>query len=254
MLEEKEENKEQSFIIKETIHKSALQQLEQEYLKKLTKEELQIELNKMLAAPIEQDDFRLFLKVFEHILKEIVKNPKEIVAKNNEIKIFDIFDQLNEKNKLAFILYNFCKDLEQAEEVLRNLKYSNEVFNNTMWLLTHYENIPQTAIDLKRLICIYNFNFVEDLLYLQHYTYPKDEEILTRIKQFYIIRDEEQVVFLNQLKVNGDDLIFELNIKTEEKIDKIFSELLEGVITGVIANSKEELLKYSLYLIKNGRC
>lgn len=147
-----------------------------------------------------------------------------------------------------------------TEEVLRNLKCSNDIINNVCELI-HYHDIQfiPTKSAVKRLLNTLGEQQLRRLLVLrlcdiygQNHNMELDERTVNVNKMGIILNNiilEEECFKLKDLAVNGNDLI-QNGIPQGKIIGSILNELLTMVIDGDIKNEKEELLEMTKLIIK----
>ena len=144
------------------------------------------------------------------------------------------------------------KSAKIAYGILTNLKFSNEIINDTIQLITHHDTqfISNRKI-VKRLLNKLGEKQLKRLFVLRrcditgqsywHYA----ERLLSINEMWSLLNDilnEDECYKLKNLAVNGNDLI-EHGIPEGQLIGAILNFLLDKVINNEIKNDKEVLLK-----------
>lgn len=150
------------------------------------------------------------------------------------------------------------KSLHIAKNVLSRLKFDNDTIKRVTRLVKYHDHRIQA--DKKFLRRLYNI--LEEDIYLMfevqradvmaHTDYNLDS-ILERLNRSYrlfeeIVRDKDAVK-LSDLEINGNDLI-KAGVPKGKRVGEILSKLLEAVIECPGLNTKDELMKMVLELIK----
>ena len=139
-----------------------------------------------------------------------------------------------------------------VEEILRTLKYSNDIIDEVVWLVKYHD---YTIADTKRSVRKFlmkcpSMDYFEKLLKLKmsdradhinleekYREYP-DEVLEIRDK----ILEEQDIFSLKDLAINGHDMIA-LGLKGPE-IGKALNDALEAVIEEQASNDKQSLIDF----------
>ena len=149
------------------------------------------------------------------------------------------------------------KSASIAEEVLKNLKCSNEIISNVCELIAFHDvQFVLTKSAVKRLLNRLGETQLRRLIHLRMSDIrgqKNDYERQNKCVNFYEILDEvlaeESCFKLKDLAINGKDLISH-GIPEGKMIGNILNELLTMVIDGEIPNEKEKLLEMTDLITK----
>ena len=142
-----------------------------------------------------------------------------------------------------------------TEQVLKNdFRVSNNEYNLITSLVEeHDRRVADTKKAVKRFLNEYSIDFINDWLILKQadiddHIIPKDVKInwgdISHIyKHLKEIIEEDAAFSIKSLKINGNDLIDNLDLKPGKEIGMILNSLLEEVINENVLNNKEDLLE-----------
>ena len=140
---------------------------------------------------------------------------------------------------------------EMAKEILTRLRFDKKTINRVSFLVSHHDfEPPETKIELKKKMKVLTAEDVRILLVIKKSdrgalseSYrdisKESEQVLVWLKE---IEENNECVTINQLKINGNDLI-KLGFKNEE-IGKKIDSLLDCVIEEKVPNTKQALLSF----------
>ena len=141
-----------------------------------------------------------------------------------------------------------------AENIMKRLRYSNEIINNTKELIFYHDiRCGNNKKQIKKILSKIGEDKFRKLLKVQKADilaqsfYKREEKLLNMElceKTFEEIINEKECFSLKDLSVNGRDLIH-LGIEKGEDIGKTLDTLLNFVIDGKLENEKEALLEKS---------
>jgi tRNA nucleotidyltransferase (CCA-adding enzyme) len=140
---------------------------------------------------------------------------------------------------------------EMAKEILTRLRFDKKTINRVSFLVSHHDfEPPETKIELKKKMKILTAEDVRTLLVIKKSdrgalseSYrdisKESEQVLVWLKE---IEENNECVTINQLKINGNDLI-KLGFKNEE-IGQKLDFVLDCVIEEKVPNSKQFILDF----------
>lgn len=256
-------------------------------LDKIAAERINVEFSKMILGINNVKILREYEEVYSYIIPEIKKmvgfeqhTPwhrfdvwehtlavvKRVGRENLPLALAAIFHDIG-KPKAFFIgddgfghFYGHPDiSVEIAEEILKRLKYSNEIIDETLWLVKYHDNdyIPNKKYVRKMLGKAGNLGkdskeMLGLLLKLRRadvlgQSYMKRQERLAEVDILEdILRDfevENDCFTLKQLNLNGNDLM-EMGMKPGKEMGVILNDLLEKVMNEELENNKEILVKF----------
>lgn len=259
-----------------------------ELIKNISVERIATEINKCLLCDVPSRAFLLLEET--GLLKYIFPDLQRCVNFNQHTKYHDkdvfmhtmgVLDKVEPKLylRLAALFHDISKpecffigkddaghfyghDKKGATKVtsiLRKYHYDNETIKNVHTLVKEHMNVLLTPTDasLKRLINRTSKDLIFDLLNLMNgdimscspeYAVPENVEVMkSRIIE---ILDSNQPLNNNDLKINGNDLIKELNLKPGKQIGEILKYLLDKTLIDPSLNTKDTLLNLAVNYIK----
>lgn len=152
---------------------------------------------------------------------------------------------------LVLFMDIFEGDKKNIEMTLKNLKFSNKDKNSILNLIDYYQlEVLCNKIVMKKYLNqmgIKDFEFFLELKIAYIKTYEKNKAKIKFLKETInnIPNLIKEGVFLNDLKINGND-IKKLGIKQGIKIKKILNLALIEVINEKIPNDKNSLINFCL--------
>lgn len=157
-------------------------------------------------------------------------------------------DQTERDFKMRAALVFLCFEKGKAVKAVEHLCYSNEVKRLLQQAVIHMDEFTEIRgkEELKRFICrngLAFFHFLVNVSKLLHIVYPlNDAELQQKILLFREIKENKEPVFLEDLAVNGNDLI-KAGIGEGIVIGRILDRLLEAVHLEPETNSRNLLLE-----------
>ncbi len=140
---------------------------------------------------------------------------------------------------------------EMTKEILTRLRFDKKTINRVSFLVSHHDfEPPETKIELKKKMKVLTAEDVRTLLVIKKSdrgalseSYrdisKESEQVLVWLKE---IEENNECVTINQLKINGNDLI-KLGFKNEE-IGQKLDFVLDCVIEEKVPNSKQFILDF----------
>ena len=142
-----------------------------------------------------------------------------------------------------------------AKRIAERLKFSKKE-TDKLWRLVRYHQFTvdehQTDSALRRFIKNVTPEYLEDMLALRtgdrigsgaRETSWRTEEFKARL-----VEVQKQPFTVHDLKITGDDVMRELDLKPSPEVGKILTELFEQVVEKKVANKKADLLKKLAHL------
>ncbi len=210
------------------------------YLDFIAQERIQAECNKMLLG----DSISKIIQEYSIIFKKIFH------LSDHHLHIhFSLFALKRIPKELTWRLAALLLHTDNPQKILKNLKYSNKVLEETLLIITYYhqhhfkysENIKYHLyhIGFSRLYRI----LILKKLYAQYSKdYQQKNTFTIFIQQILSIQKNNECYSLKQLDIKGQDLLKE-NIEPR-KIGYFLEQLLFAVIDGFLPNKYENLKKY----------
>lgn len=251
-----------------------------ELIKNVSKERIQIEINKILLS--DNPDYIAKLdeyKLLQHIIPEYsacfkceqnnpyhiynvgvhIQNSIKHIEKNLALRLTMLFHDIgkplckttDEKGIDHFYIHPL-KSADITEEILRGLKYDNDTIKKVTTLVKFHDAEVNKAKQIRKILSkIGEENFL-DLLKVKEADMKaqdpnkyeeKHEKLLIAKSTFDRVIEENNCFKLKDLKLNGRNLI-ELGVKDGRMVGSILNKLLEIVIEKPELNDKEKLLNY----------
>ncbi len=202
---------------------------------------------------VTQNKYHIY-DVYTHILVALQNSEKDLIVRLSvlfhDIAKPDVREVINDK--VTFYNHEIV-GVEVANNVLRRLKYSNNIIEQVTHLVRnhmfHYQPIWKDTT-IKRFIKRVKPEYLEKLLKIReadvsasNLEYEDDtyKELFVRVKQ--ILEDDTNIFTIKELDIDGNDIIKRLKIRPSKKIGEILNYLLEYVIENPNDNKKEILLK-----------
>lgn len=128
-------------------------------------------------------------------------------------------------------------DINKARDFFNRLKFDNKTKNNTLSILEcSRQPLPQTDVDMRKILSAYGTEIVAKTLHLWQYIY-KEEYVKTK----NLFENNKKLPHtIGMLAVDGNDLI-KMGIQGIS-IGKVIKTLLDEVIKSPKSNTKEQLL------------
>ena len=244
-------------------------------LKFIALERIQDELNKIIVSDFAAEGIELLrkLKLLQYIIPELEKG---YGVGQNRHHIYTIYEHsiLSLKNcpspklevRLATLLHDIAKPETKrgegaystfynhdhvgarvAEKILRRLKYSGEIIRKVKLLVDNhmfYYNVDEVgASSVRRLVRKVGLENIDDLIDLRvgdrlGSGVPKAVPYKLRHFKYMVDKVSHDPLSVKMLKINGNDLMKELELEPGPKIGAIFDVLLSEVIDDPKKNKK----------------
>ena len=148
--------------------------------------------------------------------------------------------------------YNHAVFSEQkAEEILTRMKYDNSTIEKVLTLIKYHDCTLESNHSIKKMLNKIGEELLRDLIKVkwadilaQNPIYAK-ERLLNLVEVQLKLNDilvKSECFSLKDLKINGKDLIKELNLKGGKHIGEILNYLLDKVLENPEMNNKEILI------------
>lgn len=202
--------------------------------------------------------------VFEHLIRSL----QCAIDKNYslEIRLAALFHDIGKpatrvfsKEKNDYTFYNHeVVGTKIAKEILNDLKFSHETINKVLKLIRWHmffsdtDQITHSAV--RRMISNVGRENIWDLMNLRicdRVGTGRPKEDPYRLRKYMSIVEEvmSDPTDVSMLKINGNDLITKLHVKSGPIIGKILNILLDKCIEDPQINTPDELLKISKILL-----
>lgn len=248
-------------------------------LKFIALERIQDELNKILVSDFAAEGIEILreLKLLQYIIPELEKG---YGVGQNRHHIYTIYEHsiLSLKNcpseklevRLATLFHDIAKPETKrgegaystfynhdhvgarvVEKILRRLKYSSEIIRKVRLLVDNhmfYYNVDEVgASSVRRLVQKVGLENIDDLINLRvgdrlGSGVPKAVPYKLRHFKYMVDKISSDPLSVKMLKINGNDLIKELQLESGPIIGAILDVLLSEVIDNPEKNKKESLL------------
>lgn len=188
--------------------------------------------------------------VYFHSLYACDASPRENLIVRLAAMLHDI---AKPKCKKGVTFYNHdMKGAEMAENILKRLKFSNEIIKKVSNLISnHMFNYDKSWSDsaIRRFIKRVGIENIDDLFLLRR---ADISAMKSRVgaahlkslgKRIDKVFKEENALHVADLKINGNDIMSELKIKPSPEVGKILNRLLEKVLDDPALNEKEKLMR-----------
>ncbi|OGI25124.1 MAG: hypothetical protein A3J76_02825 [Candidatus Moranbacteria bacterium RBG_13_45_13] len=266
------------FTIEEKTKKAIVKNAKN--LKFIALERIQDELNKIMLSDYAAEGIELLrkLKLLQCIIPELEKG---VGVSQNRHHIYTIYEHsiLSLKNcpsvklevRLATLFHDIAKPETKrgkgaystfynhdhvgarvVEKILQRLKYSSEIIRKVKLLVDghmFYYNVDEVgASSVRRLVKKVGLKNVDDLIDLRigdrlGSGVPKAVPYKLRHFKYMVDKVSHDPLSVKMLKVNGNDLMKELNLEPGPKVGAILDVLLSEVLDDPAKNKKEILLK-----------
>lgn len=227
-------------------------------LESVSVERIRMEFEKIVMAENSGKGLRMCMAagVLPYILgEECMKNmnKSEIQALT---ELAENIDKANSVKEIRLALVYLCFEKNKALIAMDRLNYdnkTNKMLKTAQNLLEELSFINDRVI-LKKFIFRVGYemyDYLENLSRQQRKVYDYSEyKIRNRMTIFDDIKKFKECILLEELAVNGDDLM-DLGIKEGEDIGKMLNMLIDVVHKNPSCNKKEILLKKALEFKKN---
>ena len=258
-------------------------------LDKIAKERINVEFSKMLQGINNVKILREYIEVYGYIIPELLKmkgfeqvNPyHKYDVLEHTLKVIENLDRDNLPLLLAGLFHDIAKPItffkdeagvghfnghpsksaEMSEIILKNLKYSNDIIDRTLWLIKYHDLMMTPDNKFIRKILRKSAGFDEnsktmfelllklrraDILGQSEYKRTERLEVVDLTEK--LLRDfvpEDDCFTVKQLNINGNDLIA-MGYEAGKFMGVILNELLNKVINEELQNDKESLKLYVL--------
>ncbi|MCI5840146.1 MAG: CCA tRNA nucleotidyltransferase [Peptoniphilaceae bacterium] len=226
-------------------------------IKKISKERIQSELNKMLLSDRADIAVELLRKtnLFEHIFPQMKNFSLSKYLDKNKEKYELMLKELRYAKKdlitrLCLIYFDFFKEIKLNDLIiynLSNLKYNKKIISPVLKILNHEEKeysknyirfslVKLGEDDFRRFLDIKNAKYKS--LY-----FKDNEEILRFIKDIEYVKNDDIPLTLNDLNINGFDII-NLGIPKGKKVGEILNIIFNLVQNEKLKNEKEVIITF----------
>ncbi len=219
-------------------------------LKYISMERIREEFTKTITASYGGKGLGLFLEtgVLVYILGEDCINHIGVAAREKLGLLAEKIDQAEKEPNLRLALFYLCFEKDCALAAIDRLGYSNErkiLLRNAVGLTDELDGIREKK-SLKRLISrvgLEIYRYLTEVSKQQCRVYRLDETaLLDRIQLFDSIQENGEAIFIEDLAVDGNDLI-QIGIKEGVAIGKALNHMLATVHQCPEKNKKDQLLK-----------
>lgn len=191
--------------------------------------------------------------VYKHLLASLEKCPSEKL----EVRLASLFHDIGKPQSKKGIgenatFYNHEYISEHlTKNILNRLHFSRNILDKTTLLVRNhmfYYNVDEVGeAGVRRIIHKIGLENINDLIDVRIADrlgsgVPKAVPYKLRHFRFMVEKVSTDPISAKQLKINGNDLMHELNIEPGPKVGAILSALLLTVIDNPYLNKKEELL------------
>lgn len=215
-------------------------------LNKISKERIQNEFNLMLLSNNFSNNFQIYYRVFTCFLPLLKYAPLQKIS--DSLKAFDYIKQ-NLTLRLALLFFDFEATL--VKENLHSLHYSNKQIKQVFDVLNYKKiDLKNNKVALKKQLNEVGTATLQNLVELKLSLAKtrgstKQIALLEQIQaQIIDIIQNNDCYQINQLQINGTDLITSVGLK-EKEIGNCLKLLLDLVINNTLANEKEILLYWA---------
>lgn len=159
----------------------------------------------------------------------------------------------NEETRQGHFYEHGIHGAVMAEEILKRLKFSNDVVNDVFNLIKYHDNVTRHKPAIKRMLNRVGQEQFSRLLKIQRadlaahsdLTKASRTELLDNIElMFNEVIEQAQAFSLKDLKVKGGDLIA-IGYKPGKELGGVLNNLLDLVINDTILNERQALLDYA---------
>ncbi len=200
--------------------------------------------------------------VYKHLVASLEKCPSQKLEVRLAALLHDIGKLKVKKGtgeKATFYNHEYA-GAYMAEKILKRLKFSQKVIEKVVALVRNhmfYYNVDEVgAAGVRKVIRKIGLENIKDLIDVRVADrlgsgVPKAIPYKLRHFQYMVEKVSQDAISVKQLKINGNDLMKELNIVPGPKIGAILEVLLAKVIDEPILNKKKNLLDLAEKLNKS---
>jgi len=201
------------------------------------------------------------LDVFQHSLEVLENTPKKL-----SLRLAAIFHDIGKPDTffkddsgVGHFYDHEKKSLEIAENILRRMKYSNEIIGKTLKIIDEHMTVYGDEFSdkaVKRLIKRIEPINIDQLVAFQiadikATANPKKYKHVIALKnRVEAIKNRKEPLSIKDLAINGNDLI-NLGVAEGKEIGKILNYLLEEVLENPKLNSYKQLISHVNFYLKN---
>ena len=162
--------------------------------------------------------------------------------------------ETKDENGISHYYNHAIFSAEKAKKILTTMKYDNETINKVLTLIKYHDCTLESNNSIKKILNKIGEELLKDLIKVkwadilaQNVIYAKDRLVKLIKVESYIndIIARNECFSLKDLKVNGKDLIRELDLKSGKQIGEILNYLLDKVLENPELNIKETLILMS---------
>ena len=191
--------------------------------------------------------------IFQHILA-VVENCPESLNLRVSALLHDIAKPdcyTIDKGGIGHFYGHDKKGVILSVQILRRLKFDNESISEISILVKEHMNVLEKPTDasVKRLINRVGVNLITDLFALQRADALGSCFPEIRLEEINIVEEKARAILeskvplsINELSVNGKDLMSEFSLEPGEEIGNMLKFLLDKTLENPDINSKEKLL------------
>ncbi|HAS91784.1 MAG TPA: CCA tRNA nucleotidyltransferase [Clostridiales bacterium] len=206
-------------------------------LNNISKERINIELNKLLMGSNFQNILLEYRDVIEVFLPEIRDLTKE--------KFEQRLKAMKELNSLVLRLTVLLYEIDSPDKILMNLKYDNKTVKTVKLLAENIdEKIYPDRVNIKRWLNKINHVNLKYLINIKKALFDYEYEELAKSEVIMKeIIETNQCYSLKTLAINGHDLI-DSGMPKGKNIGIVLNDVLNKVIEGKLENKKDILFNY----------
>lgn len=209
-------------------------------IQNISKERIRVELSKTLLS---NNAFSGMIKLKEsNLLKEIL--PYDLNLNNSIDKV-----NQNLSSRLSFIFLNLESSL--IENIMRDLTFDKNTMNKVIALTSSFEYVKsvKSKADCKRLIIKVGTDNIFNLINIYESITSQSVIEITNLVQE--ILDSNEVLYIKDLSIKGNDLIKELGITPGKILGELLNHLLNEVIDETVDNNYNSLITCAKNYIHN---
>ena len=209
-------------------------------IKNISKERIKVELSKTLLS---NNAFSGLMKLSDsNLLKEILPYNLNINKSLDKVN-------LDLSSRLSFMFLNLESSL--IETIMRELTFDKATMNKVIALTSSFEDIQfiNSKADCKRLIIKVGKDNIFHLINLyESITSTSISNIASLVQE---ILDSNEVLYIRDLSIKGNDLIKELGIAPGKILGELLNHLLNEVIDETVDNNYNSLITSAKSYIQN---
>jgi tRNA nucleotidyltransferase (CCA-adding enzyme) len=206
-------------------------------LNNISKERINIELNKLIMGRNFQNILSEYRDVIEVFLPEIQYLTKE--------KFHHRLYAMKELNSLVLRLTVLLYEIDSPDKILMNLKYDNKTVKTVKLLAENIdEKIYPDRVNIKRWLNKINHANLNYLIKIKKALFDYEYEELAKSEVIMKeVIETNQCYSLKTLAINGQDLI-DSGMPKGRNIGIVLNDVLNKVIEGKLENKKDILFNY----------